>query len=81
MRKAHCRRCLDVTVMHVAQCNTDHMMLKAKLQIGRKTYRSGYKRSIVGKFDVSKLQGRCTDERGRKTMRGKFVNKVCVTMV
>ena len=51
------------------------MMLKVKLQIGRKTYGSGCKRSIVGKFDVSN-----TDERERETTRGKFVNKVCVTM-
>lgn len=80
MRKAHCRRCLDVTVMCGAQCNTDHMMLKAKLQIGKKTFRSGSKKDKAGKFDVSKLQGRCTDERGRETTRGKFVNKVCATM-
>ena len=67
MRKAHRRRCLDVTVMCGAQCNTDHMMLKAKLQIGKKTFRSGSKKDKAGKFDVSKLQGRCTDERGRET--------------
>ena len=77
MRKAHRRRCLDVTVMRGAQCNTDHMMLKVKQQFGRKTYRSGFKISIVGKFDVSKLQGRCTDERGRETTQGKFVKSLC----
>ena len=51
-----------------------------KLQIGKKTFRSGSKKGIARKFDVSKLQGRCTDERGRETTRGKFMNKVCTTM-
>ena len=66
MRKAHRRRCLDVTVMRGAQCNNDHM-LKVKLLIGKKTFRSGSKKGIARKFDVSKPQGRCTDERGRET--------------
>ena len=58
---------MDVTVMCGAQCNTDHMMLKVKVQVGKKTFGSGSKKGIVGKFDVSKLQGRCTDERGKET--------------
>ena len=56
MRKAHRRRCLDVTVVRGAQCNTDHMMLKVKLQFRRKHFGGDRTRSSVGKFDVSKLQ-------------------------
>ena len=47
MRKRHRRRCMDVTVMRGAQCNTDHMMLKMKLQFGRKNFKS--RRKVNGK--------------------------------
>ena len=59
-----------------AQCNTDHMMLKVKLQFGKKHFRGDRTRSSVGKFDVPKLQGRCVDERGKETLRGKFASRV-----
>ena len=77
MRKTHRRRYLDVTVVCGAQCNTDRMMVKVKVQIGRKTRRNRQERQLVGKFDVSRLQGENVDKRGRKTVRGKFVDKVC----
>ena len=93
MRKAHRRRCLDVTVVRGAQCNTDHMMLKVKLQFGNKHFRGDRTRSSVGRFDVSKLQGRCVDERGKERRegggwqkvkeeegRGKFASRVCAKM-
>ena len=35
VRKAHRRRCLDVSVMRGADCNTDHRLLRAKLTVGR----------------------------------------------
>ena len=35
MRKTHRRKCLDVPVMHGADYNTDHRMLRAKLVVGR----------------------------------------------
>ena len=35
MRKAHRRKCLDVSVMRGADCNTDHRMLRAKLVVGK----------------------------------------------
>ena len=57
MRKAHQRRCLDVMVVRGAQCNTDHMTVKVKVQVGRKPRRSRQERQLVGKFDVSRLQG------------------------
>ena len=63
-----------------AQCNTDHMTVKVKVQVGRKPRRSRQERQLVGKFDVSRLQGENMDERGRKMVRGKFVDKVCEQM-
>ena len=38
MRKAQRRLCMDVQVMHGAVCNSDHKMLRVKLQLGRKTF-------------------------------------------
>ena len=63
--------------MRGAQCNTDHMMVKMKVQVGRKPCRTRQERQLMKKFDVSRLQGGNVDERGRKTVHGKFVDKVC----
>ena len=77
MRKSHRRRCMDVTVMRGAQCNTDHMMLKMKLQFGKKNYKSRGSGRLMKRYDVLKLQGRSMDDKGRTTTRGKFENEVC----
>ena len=45
MRKGYKRKCLDVSVICGADCNTDHKMLRAKLVIGRK---STYKMKCEG---------------------------------
>jgi hypothetical protein len=38
MWKTHRRRCLDVSVMCGADCNTDHRMLRAELVVGKKRW-------------------------------------------
>ena len=38
MRQVHRRKCLDVSVMHGADYNTDHRRLKANLVVGRRRY-------------------------------------------
>ena len=72
MRKNDRRRCLDATVVRSAQCNTDHMMLKVKVRMRCKAFRSARTVRPSSKFDVFKLKGTCTDEAGRQTTKGKF---------
>ena len=60
-----------------AQCNIDHMMLKIKLQFGRKNFKSRCSGRLMEKYDVLKLQGKSVDDKGRTTTRGKFENEVC----
>ena len=38
MRQAHRRKCLDVSVMRGADCNTDHRLVHAKLVVGKQKY-------------------------------------------
>ena len=76
MRRAHHRKCLDVAVMRGAECNTDHMMVRVRLQFGKKVFRSGCVKIGERKFDVSNLKGRCMVERGRETTKGRFVSRV-----
>ena len=76
MRRAHRRKCLDVAVVRGAECNTDQMMVRVRLQFGKKVFRSGCAKSGERKFDVSKLKGRCRDERGRETTKQRFVSGV-----
>lgn len=63
-----------------AECNTDHMMLLMKLHFGKKRFRGGVTRGGERKFDVSKLQGRCMDNKGRETTKGKYVREVSERM-
>ena len=72
MRKNDRRRCLDATVVRRAQCNTDHMMLRVKVRMRCKAFRSARTGSLTSKFDVTILKGSCTDEAGRQTTKGKF---------
>ena len=61
--KVHHWRCLDVAVVRGAQCNTEYMMLRMKVQLGRKKFRSESKRKDAGKCDVGKQGGtRCLAE-------------------
>ena len=76
MRRAHRRKCLDVAVVRGAECNTNHMMVRVKLQFGKKIFRSGCAKSGERKFDVSKLKGRCRDERGGEMTKGRFASGV-----
>ena len=62
MKRAHHRKCLDVAVVCGAECNTDHMMVRVRLQLGKKVFRSGCAKSGERKFDVSKLKARSPQE-------------------
>ena len=73
MRKAHRRYCVDVAVMRGAECNSNHMITRVKLQFGKKVFRSGCAKSGERKFDTSMLKGRQTGERGRETTKQRFV--------
>ena len=77
MRQVHSRKCLDVSVMHGADCNTDHRMLRAKLVVGRRRY---FRRCSGGagvkRWNVSELMGRSVDEHGRETTNGRYLREV-----
>ena len=55
MRKRNRRKCLDVSVMRGADCNTDHRMLRAKIVVGGKKL---FRRRVVAvrRLDVAKLK-------------------------
>ena len=69
MRMAHRRKCLDVSVMRGADCNTDHRLSRAKVVIGRKKLfrRRDATGTAVRRWNVMKLKGKCVDEKGRET--------------
>ena len=56
MKQSQRRKCLDVSVMCGAQCNTDHQMLRVKLHVGpvRRHYRPNSSSQM--RFDISKLK-------------------------
>ena len=75
--QSHSRRCLDVSVMRGAECNTDHQLLRMKLLVGRrKMFRKGRVGSCIWKFDMTKLQGRSVDDEGKEMTRGVFHTRV-----
>ena len=56
MCKAHRRKCLDVCVMQVAECNIDQRMVRAKLVVGRKrAFRRRHEGEVVKRWDIAKL--------------------------
>ena len=59
MRKMHKRRCLDVSVMRGALCNTDHRMLRVIVVVGKK---------VFGRTDA-KIIYRCAEVRCNKVKR------------
>ena len=65
------RKCLDVSVMRGAQCNTDHQMW-VKLHVGpvRRHYRPNSSSQM--RFDISKLKEQAVGRHGRMTTRGHF---------
>ena len=68
---------MDVSVMRGVECNTDHRMLRAKVVVEKKKSFSGDAAgTAVRRWDVSKLKGRCVDERGKETCMGSFVRSV-----
>lgn len=70
--------CKDVAVVRGAECNTDHHMLRMKLDVRMKTgsHKSQQKESSKGRYDVAKLQGASVDENGEITTRGKYQQSV-----
>ncbi len=56
------RRCMDVSVMQGAECNTDHQRLRLKLVVKLFRKQSG---NGMSRFDVAKLHGRSVDDKGR----------------
>ena len=49
MRKRTRRKCLDVSVMRGADCNSDHRMLRAKIVVGGKKL---FRRRVVPEVAV-----------------------------
>ena len=75
MRKKHRRKCLDVCLKRGANCNTDHSMVRAKFIVGQsaRSFRSVSGRAGVKRWNVTKLQGDCKDDRGTVTAKGRFL--------
>jgi hypothetical protein len=71
MRKIYRRKCLDVAVKRGADCNTDHRMLRVKVAFGKKSFRKGVEGTVVRRWDLTKLKGKCVDGQGRDLI-GKF---------
>lgn len=76
MRKAHRRKCLDVSITQGADCNIDHRRLRAKGGDWKKSFRRNTAGTAVLRWGVTKLKGRRVDERGRETSLGRFVRVV-----
>ena len=77
VRKAHRRRCLDVSVMRGADCNTDHRLLRAKLTVGRsRSFMRDCAGASVRRWDVARLQGSSVDAKGRATTRGRYLKRI-----
>ena len=76
MKQSQRRKCLDVSVMRGAQCNTDHQMLQVKLHVGpvRRHYRPNSSSQM--RFDISKLKEQAVGSHGRMTARGHFQEMV-----
>ena len=76
MKQSQRRKCLDVSVMRGAQCNTDHQMLRVKLHVGpvRRHYRPNSSSQM--RFDISKLKEQAVGSHGRMTARGQFQEMV-----
>ena len=54
-----------MSVMHGTGCNSDHQLIRAKFVVGRKRYlRRNQSKVNVKRWDVSNLQGECTDDQG-----------------
>ena len=78
VKQGYRRWCKDVAVVRGAECNTDHHMLRMKLDVRMKAgpRRSQERGCSKGRFDVAKLQGASVDEEGEMTIRGKYQQRV-----
>ena len=76
MKQSQRRKCLDVSVMRGAQCNTDHQMLQVKLHVGpvRQHYRLNSSSQM--RFDISKLKEQAVGSHGGMTARAHFQEMV-----
>ena len=76
MKQSQRRKCLDVSVMRGAQCNTDHQMLRMKLNVGPVRRHCRPNTNSHMRFDISKLKEKAVDGHGRMTARGHFQEMV-----
>ena len=80
-KKDYQRRCLDVSVMRGAGCNSDHRLLRAKFVVGSKRYFRRTQSEInVKRWAVSSLQGRSVDSQGKLTTKGRYLMIVDKTL-
>lgn len=75
VRQSQRRKCLDVSVMRGAECNTDHQLLRIRVNIGcKRVYKKPCACGQSRKFDVLKLKGKAIDDKGELTARGRYLD-------
>ena len=58
VRQSHRRRCIDVSVMRGAECNTDHQLLRVKMVVGaRRVFQRPWGGRSVKRYDVVRVAG------------------------
>ena len=74
MKRDQLRKCLYLSVMRGAICNTDHQLLRAKMMVGKKKcFRKACPGPIWKKWNVSHLNGSNVDDQGNLTTMGKYL--------
>lgn len=68
MRREHCRKCFDVSVMCGAYSNTDHQLARIKVLVGERRHYRRLTRSVVRRWYVSGLQNGFVDDNGNETV-------------
>ena len=81
IRQSHHRKCLDAAVMHGAECNTDHNMLKIKLVVGKQMSfcrpRTG---PSVTRYNMAKLRQKSDGRNGGDEARDIFGGLLCESL-
>ena len=64
-----------MSVMRGAECNTDHQLLRIRVNIGcKRVYKKPCACGQSRKFDVLKLKGKAIDDKGELTARGRYLD-------
>ena len=80
-KKDYQRRCLDLSVICGAGCNSDHRLLRAKCVVGSKRcFRRTQSEINVKRWDVSSVQGGSVDGQGELTTKGRYLKTVDETL-